>query len=56
MNKRILKATRADNDFKADWYRAQRWQRCTAYMLHEMGVELMNELIQTWLKARKMWC
>jgi hypothetical protein len=56
MNKRILKATRADNEFKADWYRAQRWMRSSAYLHHEMGVELQNELIQKWLTARKIWC
>lgn len=56
MNRQILKATRDGNDFKADWYRAQRWLRCSAYIMHEMGVELQNELMQKWLKARKMWC
>ena len=56
MNKRILKAMRANNDFKVDWFIAERLKRSNGYLHYEAGVELQHELIQKWLKARKMWC
>lgn len=55
MNKRIIKAIRTGNEFKADWLRAQRYKRCAFYMGREIGLELEAELIQTWLTAKQMW-
>jgi hypothetical protein len=47
MNKRIIKAVRAGNDFKADWLRAERNTRCSfSYMRPEIGLEEQKRLIQ----------
>lgn len=56
MNKRIIKAVRAGNEFKADWLRAQRYLRCSWYMAREIGVEIQSGLMQQWLSARKAEC
>ena len=55
MNKRIVKAIRANHDFKAEWYTAQRWSRMTE-VEREMGIELQHKLMQQWIKSRKAWC
>jgi hypothetical protein len=56
MNKRILKAVRQNNEFKADWLRAQRYLRCSWYIAEEIGKELQAELTTKWLTSRKAWC
>lgn len=55
MNKRIVKAHRQNNEFKQDWLIAERLIRMGGYK-KVAGIELQAELMQKWLKARKMWC
>lgn len=45
MNKRILRALRAGNEFQAEWYRAQRHLRCGFYTAQEIGNEGQQKCI-----------
>lgn len=54
MNRKIIKAVRAGNEFKADWLRAQRWKRCPYYMQREIGLEEEQELLSKCQISRKV--
>jgi len=56
MNKRIIKAVKNGNEFKADWLRAQRYMRCTFYMAQEIAREVQTECIMNRCGKGRVWC
>jgi len=56
MNKRIIKAVKNGNEFKADWLRAQRYMRCTFYMAQEIAREIQAECITNRCGKGRAWC
>jgi hypothetical protein len=52
-NRRIAKAVNQGNDFKRDWFLAEAFQRSNNPMFREVGVEMMNELLQQWKTFRE---
>lgn len=51
-NRRIMSGVRSGNDFKRDWFLAEKLIRLGG-VNKEVGVEMRNELLQSWLINRK---
>jgi hypothetical protein len=51
-NRRIMKAVRSGNEFKRDWFLAEKFIR-TGGINREVGNEMQAELLQSWLQNRK---